>query len=260
MKIEKLSPENYSKVLTLFNPEYPNLAFAFGIIDGILPGQIWVDSENSPSVCLIISNIDYCFISGNLDEGIFVEFLGLLKDKATVKLVCEPNSHDNQINFSKYEFKLVPRVQYRYKMKISEMELYPNNSKYILKKINDHETFKKCIWESFLTKIYGEKNNYLKFSMGFILWDAIKNQVASEAHGVISKGLIEVGTITHEDYRNQGLSTIVCNQLICAAIKKGLYPIWTCDEANIASNKVAQHQGMDDIKDYTFQTLTSNNS
>lgn len=239
----------------MFNPNYPNLAFVQGIIDGILPGQIWVDSEYFPSVCLIVSNITYCFIGGRFNEKIFVEFLNLLREKDTVKLVCETSLHDKQIDFIKYGFQSIPRRQYRYKNDIYTKKSYFKRSGYILEEIKDEKTFNNCIWESFLTQIYGNKNNYLKYSKGFILWDTVKNRVASEAHGIISRNLIEIGTITHEDYRNQGLSTIVCNQLIQTAIKKRLHPIWTCDEANLASNKVAQHLGMNDVKHYVFYYL-----
>lgn len=108
-----------------------------------------------------------------------------------------------------------------------------------------------------MTEIYGNKNNYLKSSIGFILWDAVKKQVASETHGVISRDLIEIGTITHEDYRNQGLSTIVCNHLLQVALKRKLRPVWTCDKTNLASNKVAQHLHMNDVKEYIFHFLSS---
>ncbi len=85
--------------------------------------------------------------------------------------------------------------------------------------------------------------------------DAEKKLVSSEAHGVIAENLVEIGTVTHENYRGKQLSTIVCNNLIRNLVKKGLNPIWSCDKANIASWKVAEHQGMDDRMEYIFHTL-----
>lgn len=133
--------------------------------------------------------------------------------------------------------------------------LNTNNTNYVIQEIKDEETLDKCNWGDFLTEIYGSKNNYLKSSIGFILWDVGKKQVSSESHGVISKDLIEVGTITHEDYRNRGLSTIICNHLVQVALDKKLKPFWTCDELNLASNRVVHHLGMDDKRKYIFYTL-----
>lgn len=249
MKIKELSQENFSNVLELFDKDYPNLAFVYGIVDRILPGKIWVDNEGMPNVCLIMSNVPYCFIAGNLNKEIFEEFYNVLKEKELVKLVCE----SNQIDFSQYGFMLIPRLQYRYKLQ--EANIYENTSNYSLEEINSQETLNKCTWGAFIAAIYGNASNYLNSSMGFILWDPVKKQVASEAHAIIGKNLIEIGTITHENYRGQGLSTIVCNQVIRLGIKKGLHPIWTCDQSNVSSNKIAQHQGMDEVTSYIFHTL-----
>lgn len=257
MNISILPKEDYRNVLPLFNLDYPNLAFVYGIIEGVLPGKIWVDSKKSPKICLIMSNIAYCFIGGELNDQVFAEFICLLKEKGNLKLVCESSSHDNKINCIQYGFQPIARVQYRYTNVVPEIKLYPNDINYIIQEIKDEETLSKCIWGSFLTEIYGSKKNYLKSSIGFIFWDVEKKQVVSEAHGVISKDLIEIGTITHEDYRNQGLSTIICNHLVQVALKRKLQPLWTCDETNLASNRVAQHLGMDDRHQYIFHTLKS---
>src|SRR5262249_17001093 len=99
---------------------------------------------------------------------------------------------------------------------------------------------------------YGSAENYLKNGISFILYDKTQSCVASEAHGVIAGDLVEVGTITRENYRGQKLSTIVCNKLIREAVQRGLHPIWTCEKANIASRRVAEHQGMDIAMEYNF--------
>lgn len=261
MKIEKLTYDNYKKVHKLFDINYPNIAFVYGIIEGKIPGEIWVDNKEIPKVCLIIcnGNTPYCFIGGQLSPVVFTDFFSLLQAKDFVKLVCEPSSHDNQIDFGQYGFKSIPRVQYRYKnIKPEAIKEYENKSDFRLQQINDKQILDECTWNSLLINVYGDADHYLKFGLGFVLQDPINGQVVSEAHGVIGDNLIEVGTITQENYRRRNLSTIVCNQLIRSAIKEGRHPMWTCDASNEASNKIAQHQGMDDSKNYTFYTLKKN--
>lgn len=94
--------------------------------------------------------------------------------------------------------------------------------------------------------MFGSIENYFKNGIGFIFWDDTNQIVASESHGLPSKEYIEVGTITNENYRGQQLSTILCNHLIRYAIGRCLKPVWSCDEENFISWKVAEKQGMDD--------------
>lgn len=250
--MKQLHPDQYENVRPLFHVNYPNLPMIYGIIECLIPGQIWVDKENEPSVCLVMTGATYCFIAGNLNAEIFQDFLQLLKQKELVKLAFET---DAPLEPSTFGFIPVARRQYRYKNIQSKLPMYENDSGYILKKIEDEETFDLCIWKPLIISIFGDTENYLKNGMGFILWDAQKGVVASEAHGILSNKYVEVGTVTHEDYRGRKLSTILCNHLIHYAIKKDLQPVWSCDEANLISWKVAEKQGMDELIKYTFHTL-----
>lgn len=258
MKLKQLDHASYHNVRTLFDKDYPNLAFVYGIIEGSLPGEVWVDQHEKPSVCLITSRSPYCFISGLLNPTIFAEFYNILKTKDNVKLVCEEQSHENLINFSSYGFQSVARVQYRFRdINSQAVKSYENNTRYVLCPITEKSILDSCLWKNLVVSIFGSSNNYLEKGAGFVLQDPKDQQVASESHGVIGGDLIEIGTITHHDHQSRGLSTIVCNELIRSAIKKGLHPIWTCDQANTPSNRVAQHQGMDEVKPYTFYCLSN---
>lgn len=103
MKITELSQEKYFNIRNFFNADYPNLAFIFAVIEKSIPGRVFVDTEDNPSVCLIIcSGTPYCFIGGELNREIFTYFLPLLKEKGLVKLVCPPNN--DQINLIDFGF------------------------------------------------------------------------------------------------------------------------------------------------------------
>ena len=59
MTIQQLSFAKYANVVKpLFHVTDPNLAAAFGIIEGLIPGQIWADDEDNPHVCLILCSDD----------------------------------------------------------------------------------------------------------------------------------------------------------------------------------------------------------
>lgn len=247
--MKQLSENKYENARKLFHKNYPNLPEIFAVIEHLIPGQIWVNNEDEPTFCLVITNSPYCFIQGEINEEIFEECFKLLKKKPMVKLVVEPNP---QLDLAKFGFLSVSRRQYRYRDIHSKIPQYENNSSYLIKKIEDIETFNLCLWKPLMTSIFGSAENYLKHGIGFILWDSNNKIIASESHGIPSKELVEVGTVTHENYRNQKLSTILCNHLIRHAIEKKLKPVWSCDDANFISWKVAEKQGMDELIKYTF--------
>ncbi|MBA2710255.1 MAG: GNAT family N-acetyltransferase [Tatlockia sp.] len=259
MKITELSNIKYYSVRNFFGSDYPNIAFVLAVILDNIPGKIFVDRKINPTVCLVLcKGLPYCFIAGELSREIFLKFLPLMKTKPLIKLVCPSVTNKANINFIDFGFQPIERFQYRFKSSQSQIQNYINDSEYELLPIKDEKLLSLCQWNSFMTSCYGNTENYLKNSIGFVLWDPEKKLALSEAHGVIAENWVEIGTVTHENYRGKKLSTIVCNNLIQHLIKKGLHPIWSCDKANIPSWKVAEHQGMDDKIEYIFHTFKNN--
>ena len=254
MTVFELPSEKYNVVRELFNEDYPSLAFVFGVIEKRMLGKIWVNNTDKPNVCLITTGGPYCFIAGKLSKEMFKHFLKLLIDKPLVKLVCPLAAYDGNFTLTDFGFEQTARLQYQYQdtRLITHVE---NNSRYKLMRVEDEKTFNSCNWFSFMSSLFSSPDAYLKTGISLILYDTTKNVVASEAHGIIADNVVEIGAVTHEDYRNQGLSTIVCNKLIQDCIKKGLNPIWTCDTNNIASRKVAERQGMEVKIEYIFHKL-----
>ncbi len=252
--MKKLSSNNYSTVLPFFHPNYINAPLIYAIIEHKIPGQIWVDTENAPTNCLVISNGPYCYMGGVLNDESLAQYINILKEKGFIKVAFEGNA---QLNLSPFGFVPVARRQYRYKDIHARLPSYPNHTAFILKKIEEATTFQACIWYDFMLSLYGSIENYLHHGLGFVLWDTQNQRIASETHGILSHTLVEVATITHENYRNQNLSTILCNHFLKYAIAQGLHPTWSCDETNPASWRVAQKQGMDDESQYTFYTLNA---
>lgn len=250
MKIQKLKEDNYFHIKHLFQGWNTNQAAIYGVIEGLLPGDVWVDKLDAPTSCLLICNDPYCFITGDVNAKIFEEYYALLKQKRNVRLQYEAQEKKDLLS---YGFNLIPRREYKY---IDEhVPLYENKTKYSLKRIDTTAMFELCLWKDLILDIYKNAQNYLKNGFGFILWDEEKQLVVSEAHGICSTKWLEVAAVTHENYRGQGLSTIVCNHLIHHAIQHNMRPVWGCNETNIASYKVAEHQGMHMVARYNFYSL-----
>lgn len=256
MKIKKLPQQNYERVRHLFHDAYPNLPTAYGVIEGFIPAQIWVDDEMNPNACIIICEDPYCIVAGEIDKNIFQDFLIPLKSKKSIKMQCEPSAHYKNFDLSEFGFTPILRREYKYKSNSLNIPKFANETGFIIKKIENEQIFDLCLWKSIMLDIYGSASNYLQNTMGYLLWDANQELVVSEAHGIRSKEWIEIATVTHEKYRGKKLSTIVCNHLIHEGIKQGLRPVWSSDENNIASWKAAEHQGMDVMTQYIFYSNT----
>lgn len=250
IKMQLLSNAEYEKIRHLFPRNYPNLPFILAIIEHILPGQIWVDHAQKPVCCLVITGGPYCFLAGEITKELLQKCLALLEGKQLIKLVIEPVPL-----FDVSILGLTSCLRRQYKGIPRELPIYANSNSYLIKKIINHATFDLCQWKPLITDIFGSAENYFKNGLGFIFWDTTHQKVVSEAHGIPSKTLLEIGTITHANYRGQQLSTLLCNHLIRYAIERQLIPVWSCDEDNIGSWKVAEKQGWTHFRHYIFHTL-----
>lgn len=251
--MKQLSPNKYESVRSLFDKDYPNLPLIHGIIEQLMPGQVWVDNESNPTLCLIMTEAPYCFMAGNFSEEAFKEYFDILKQKQFIKLAIKP---EPLFDLSEFDFIPVLRRQYKYKDIYGEIPVYQNDTHYLIQKIENLETINLCLWKSLMVSMFGSVERFLQNGIGFILWDSKNNVIASESYGILSKEFVEVGTVTHENYRGQNLSTILCNHLIQYLVQENLHPVWSCDEANIASWKVAEKQGMNELIKYTFFVRT----
>ncbi|WP_438432945.1 GNAT family N-acetyltransferase [Gorillibacterium sp. sgz500922] len=51
--------------------------------------------------------------------------------------------------------------------------------------------------------------------------------------------IAEPGIATLEGYRRQGYARVVCAAYLKHVVKNGLVPIWTCENGNVASARLA---------------------
>lgn len=56
-------------------------------------------------------------------------------------------------------------------------------------------------------------------------------------------GAYETGAVTLPEYMNRGFCTLAANLYVEESLKKGIKPIWTCSESNVASLKTALRVG-----------------
>jgi RimJ/RimL family protein N-acetyltransferase len=92
---------------------------------------------------------------------------------------------------------------------------------------------------------FGSIEDSLKY--GIVAGAIIKGHIVSVADCCIAEKYAEIGVFTEEAWRKHGFST-ACTALVAEAIqKRGLIPVWSTGEDNIASQRVALKLGFHEV-------------
>jgi hypothetical protein len=71
--------------------------------------------------------------------------------------------------------------------------------------------------------------------------------VAIAEAGAFSAKYADIGVSTLEGFRGRGLATAAAGLVAAEIQRRGLTPVWSCGEGNLASNRVAQKVGFSEV-------------
>lgn len=252
LKMKQLMQSDFYKVKNLYSKDIPNYPVVMAIIESNNPGSIWVDNTSQPSQSLVISAGSYSFISGDTVQS-NEEILDILRSNKPIKLIYDVNNEPRVFMDS---FEIINRIQFYYP------EHSINKCKQFMNQIPegfeihpfDESLFNNSNWYNYLMLFYGSIDNYFKNGFGYCLLK--EGQIISEAHACyVGGGMVETGSVTHADYRNNNLATTVRAHLINECFARNLIPVSSCDEANIASARVSLKLGFEEQMRYQFLRL-----
>ena len=90
----------------------------------------------------------------------------------------------------------------------------------------------------------------MKNGFGFcVLHNGIPASWAFSA--AVSDDEVDIGVETAPDYRHMGLASIAANQMIRCCFEEHKRPVWSCDEGNSASRKLAEKLGFVLVSEFT---------
>ncbi len=236
--LKELSPPAYLSIDRLFGKSHPNLAFVRAVLEQRIPGRVFADfgSAGDPATALVTTGSPFCFLSGPLSPALLGEVDGIIGDRSPVRLV-----HSNWVleepaeDFHRFGFKRAERIQLSIPgVQAGDYRVHDRvPDGFTLKRVNA-EIFNRLNWRDPVLDIFGTMENYLSRGYGFcILSDGI---VAAESHGVIGGGLVELGSITHPEYRRRGFSSITMSESIRHGARMGLAPVTSMDVENEPSS------------------------
>ena len=200
------------------------------MIDAVLRG------ENPGKVLddLIVVDIGFCFGSLEKARAYSVDnktsMFYVSSEKLDVKEVEIPRREYSEIDLIK------PEVETNYTIKNFDPD--------------------KSNWSKVMFSIWGSVENYKRYGIGVGVFDNDK-QISEAMVGYRGKSNWEIGVVTHEDYRMQGLSKLATYYLVKSLIDKGVHPSWSCHEVNVGSYKVAESVGFKNFTRYYLYHLNS---
>jgi GNAT superfamily N-acetyltransferase len=237
----ELTPAQTSPALRALCPTNgPTYRRCHAVLAGTASGRILTDAADAPSWVAVqeCSDDGTLFVGGAVDKELMAELVALLRRERSVVvgvlpddplLALLPPAPDYDGGAIDFEER-APEVD------LGAMAQPPDGLR--LARI-DEQFLPRCAWGPWMV---ASMTAALDNGLGYCLLD--DEQVVAEAFaGPRVAGVLEMGTITHEDYRGRGLGTVVCAQTILECERHGFRTWWNTATTNIASARLARKLG-----------------
>lgn len=248
----KLNSNQYGNISHLVKSR--NELSVFSVINGIMPGEIYVNSIDNPKVTLI-QTCECNLIAGNTNDTLFnsevsqeLDFWDQLTPDSSEWIDIIPTIHKNPF-VRKY-------IRRHYSLSINDfMECNMTlTDGFVLEKVDidllrqsSYENSEKLLeW----VKNWGDDAVFQKYGTGYFIHND-KVIVSWSLSDCCFDKQIAIGIHTDERYRKNGFGKIVVSATIKDCFAKGYEQIdWLCVDSNKASSKIAETLGIKYINHY----------
>ena len=226
----------------LFDPDLPNAPMLFGILEGHLPGRAVADDAEHPDIAGVQGADGIAFISRTTSQAAFDGVLTELRGDAIVGVVWpsdaggpvtlpEPAKTMDRLGFGPIASSSVRFDELRAALPTG-----------VAVRPLDAELLARCEWRELVVNAHGSIEAFLEHGVGLCLLR--DDEILAEAYApFIGRGIAEVGVVTAEAHRGQGLAAIAIAWLAATLADRGLTLYWSCDTSNEASVRVAAKLG-----------------
>lgn len=249
-----LQKQDYQNIIDLIKDS--KSAIAFGVIDQIMQGEIYVDDPLAPNRGIVVSASGQYFLFGDETNDEFNESLvRFLFDKNNHKLYYDLYaSTENWIDFlaSELEGDSIPLGRFVYEFDKEEPPTFHHKIKevYQLKRVDEDlflqytERFDRILLEAFRSV-----ENFLENGTAYCVIH--EEKIVSICYSFsVGGGLADIGVFTVKKHQGEGLALVVCSAFIEECLKKKLTPIWDCGNRNEPSIKLVEKLGFKKEKEH----------
>lgn len=235
----------------LFDVGQPVAIRCFAVLDGSIRGQIWTDDLDQPTWGAVQeAAFNTLFLGGRPTASLVHELIEERRQELQVALALWPDHPYNQLlppvpDFDGWELEFTDRplgTDPVPDVSVPEgCELRPIDATW----------FERCRYRDHYAAYFGSAERTLEQGFGFGL---VKGQeLLSEAFAAdAALGMIEIGTITGEPYRQRGYAALCCAKLIRECEARGVRTYWNCGQDNLASAGLARRMGYQTEKEFRF--------
>jgi GNAT superfamily N-acetyltransferase len=232
-------PIDHPALPGLFDPHVPNNPALWAVFEGRHSGKAIVDDLNIPSQCVLRTDAALTYASLYVSQEFLVAVIDQLRKSIPIWLVRsqgDPLAPDG--------YRVLPRLEF--------FDLDPQSPVLAClrshlpggyeMRIIDRALLERCEWRDDMVFYCSSLENFLRHDLGMCLMHG--EEIIVEAYAsALGSTYAEIGAITHDPYRGQGLAPIAVACLIEALEASGYQGYWSCDIDNPASARVARKLG-----------------
>lgn len=267
----RLQPERFRQVAELLADVPFNTLFASSVLEGMIPGETYVDNPESPNTCMIIHSYGMSLLLGDHDnpdinawlrsymlnsdgrrkrpewmqihpqswKPVIERILGqdLVRKNLAPEEPARPIDENGKVvELTRVNFKFNEKKFQEYMSGAGPMpeSVVPTTSK-MFESIQGH-VVPKYFWKD--AKQFAREGKAFSF-----ITDGMPVSTAFSAF--VAPGILELGIETMDGYRGNGYAEQVCRALIEHCLENHLEPVWSCRLENTGSFNMARKLGFE---------------
>jgi len=235
------------RLANLFDRDQPNHPALDAALSGSVPAGAVVDDAAAPASALLHTAYGFAYASRDADPGFLGRAVEQVRREVGLTLVW-PDASDPDREPPGDSLGSTLRYEYRAREAAGNPPALPDG--YELRRM-DAGLFARCLWNGEVTRACGTEERFLENGAGWCVLHG--DDIASEAYAVFRGRLVhEIGVISARSHRGRNLAFHACLRLIEECEAGGMGTYWSCNQDNLASNRVAGKLGFTDRHAYSF--------
>ena len=257
-----LSDRDIDKVINVIESSVKTVpTFTYSVLNNFIKGFVYANSRD-PETVLVGTETGIYFVAGKEDNEKFNNFLFELyfqrkSNDLRFTLFSSTASWDSVIQrLFNNNLNQVSRYSYIYDHKKKAHNKGLTDSEYSIRRISEEQITSSLEFnKDYYNEYWGSVSNFTEKGFGYCILH--KGKVVSECTSIFSSlQFAEIDIETNEDYRGQGLASIVAKAFINHCLKDEIIPRWDCDILNKQSIILAEKLGFINPNKYSIFTLT----